>query len=58
MGQQEGKQMKRLIFLTAITFIGLYLVITPSPNKNYWESVGPAWDKMLNPAKYSNKEQL
>lgn len=48
--------MIRLILLTAITFIGLYLVITPSPNKSYWEAVGPSMDKMLNPNKYSNKE--
>jgi hypothetical protein len=48
--------MKRLILLTAITFIGLYLVINPSPNKDYWESVGPSWDRMLNPDKYSDKE--
>ena len=48
--------MKRLILLTAITFIGLYLVMNPSPNKDYWESVGPSWDRMLNPDKYSNKE--
>jgi len=48
--------MRVLIILTVITFIGLYLVITPSPSKNYWENIGPSWDKMLNPDKYSNKE--
>jgi hypothetical protein len=48
--------MKRLILLTAMTFIGLYLVITPSINKEYWESVGPSINKSLNPDKYSNEE--
>ena len=48
--------MKRLILLTAITFRGLYLVMNPSPNKDYWESVGPSWDRILNPDKYSDKE--
>jgi hypothetical protein len=48
--------MRTLILLTVITFIGFYLVMNPSPNKDYWESVGPSWDRMLNPDKYSDKE--
>ena len=48
--------MRVLIILAVIAFIGLYLVITPSPNKDYWEAVGPSWDRMLNPDKYSNEE--
>ena len=48
--------MKMLYLLTALTAIGLFLVVYDSPSKTYWESVGPSWDRMLNPNKYSKEE--
>ena len=48
--------MKMLILATVLTFVGLFLVVYDSPSKQYWENVGPSWDKMLNPDKYSNEE--
>ena len=44
--------MKWLVFLTILTFVGLALVVYDGPSRNYWESVGPKWDQMLNPCKY------
>jgi hypothetical protein len=29
----------------------LYSIAAPS-SKEYWENVGPHWDRMLNPCKY------
>ena len=46
--------MRILILLTVITFVGFYLVINPSLNKDYWESVRPSWDRMLNTDTYSD----
>lgn len=48
--------MKTLILLTSITFIGFWLVLNPSPSKNYWDKIGPSWDKMLNPDTHSETE--
>jgi hypothetical protein len=48
--------MKSLVFLTILTFVGLALVVYDGPSRTYWESVGPSWDRMLNPNKYSDKE--
>lgn len=48
--------MKMLMLVTVLTLVGLLLVVYPSPSKHYWENVGPSWDRMLNPNKYSNEE--
>jgi len=48
--------MKWLVLLTILTFVGLALVVYDGPSRNYWESVGPSWDRMLNPNKYSDEE--
>jgi len=48
--------MKMLLLVTILTLVGLFLVVNPSPSKQYWESIGPSWDRMLNPNKYSNEE--
>ena len=48
--------MKHLILITILTFVGLALVVYDGPSKTYWENVGPSWDRMLNPNKYSNEE--
>ena len=56
MGQQGGKQMKWLILLTILTFVGLAMVVYDGPSKSYWEDVGPSWDRMLNPNKYKEQQ--
>ena len=48
--------MKMLILVTVLTFVGLVLVVSDSPSKGYWEGIGPSWDRMLNPNKYSDEE--
>ena len=48
--------MKHLILLMILTFVGLVLVVYDSPSRTYWEDVGPSWDRMLNPNKYSEQE--
>ena len=48
--------MKALIFLTVLTFVGLALVVYSPRSEAYWENVGPSWDRMLNPNKYSEEE--
>ena len=45
-----------LILATVLTLVGLFLVVYDSPSRTYWENVGPSWDRMLNPDKYSNEE--
>ena len=48
--------MKHLILITILTFVGLALVVYTPSSKTYWEGVGPSWDRMLNPNKYSEQE--
>ena len=48
--------MKMLMLVTLLTLVGLFLVVYPSPSRTYWEGVGPSWDRMLNPNKYSVEE--
>jgi len=48
--------MKMLILLTVLTFVGLALVVYTPASKDYWESVGPSWDRTLNPCKYEKCE--
>ena len=44
---------KTSVFLVVVLFAFLYALFTITPaSKNYWESVGPNWDLMLNPNKY------
>ena len=47
--------MNNLILLTLLTFVGLAMVIYSQNSKNYWESIGPSWDRMLNPNKYTEQ---
>jgi len=35
--------------------VSLLFYYKPS-SEEYWESIGPAWDRMLNPNKYSKEE--
>jgi hypothetical protein len=51
--------MWKLNILAVLLLFGfLAVVLQPAfeKNKAYWEGVGPAWDLMLNPDKYSNEE--
>jgi hypothetical protein len=45
-----------LSVLLLIGFLAVVLQPVLEKNKAYWEGVGPAWDQMLNPNKYSNEE--
>ena len=45
--------MNNLIILTVLTFVGLAMVVYSHSSKQYWESIGPSWDQLLNPNKYS-----
>jgi len=48
---------KTSVFMVVVLFALLYGIITTSgASKTYWESVGPCWDRMLNPNKYSEQE--
>jgi hypothetical protein len=43
-----------MFFLVALV-VSLLLYYKPS-SEEYWQSIGPAWDRMLNPNKYSEQE--
>ena len=45
--------MKALILVTILTIIGLTLVVYSPDSEAYWKSVGPKWDRMLNPCDYT-----
>ena len=45
------------IFMVVILFAFLFAMFTITPaSKHYWESVGPNWDRMLNPNKYKEQQ--
>ena len=44
-----------LMVVILSAFLFAMFTITPT-SKRYWESVGPTWDRLLNPNKYSNEE--
>jgi len=42
-----------IILVIGLGFL-LYTIVSYSgTSKDYWESVGPSWDKMLNPCNYT-----
>lgn len=48
---------KTSIFLVVVLFAFLFALFTITPqSKVYWQNVGPSWDRMLNPNKYSEQE--
>ena len=49
------EMIKFSLAMVAMLFVMIYLILQPISN-DYWENVGPSWDRMLNPNKYSNKE--
>ena len=45
---------KITIFVLAMAFaVGVYAVNEDS--QRYWQNVGPSWDKLLNPDKYTKQ---
>ena len=46
-----------LIVLFLIFIIVRVTVYFDSDSRTYWESVGPAWDRMLNPNKYEEQSE-
>ena len=49
--------MKINVFIVLLMVAMFYLALTvESPSKQYWESVGPKWDRLYNPNKYSTQE--
>jgi hypothetical protein len=49
--------MRMLLLTTILTLVGLVLVVY-DPSKEYWENVGPAMDRTLNPCKYTQCEAI
>ena len=53
MKQEHGTtemQIKIALLVVIIAVVGLCYF---NPGKNYWESIGPQWDKMLNPVNHN-----
>jgi len=48
--------MLRISLILIIGFLCLFWFANIHDSKDYWESVGPQWDRMLNPNKYSEQE--
>lgn len=48
--------MLRISLILIIGFLCLFWFANIPNSKDYWESVGPQWDRMLNPNKYSEQE--
>ena len=45
------------VFMVLVLVAFLYAMFTTTPaSQRYWESIGPIWDRLLNPNKYSNEE--
>jgi hypothetical protein len=49
------EMIKFSLAMVAMLFVMLYLILQPV-SKDYWQNVGPQFDQLLNPNKYSNKE--
>jgi hypothetical protein len=45
------------LFIIVFFVLGAGYVIAYDPSKEYWEAVGPKWDRMLNPCKYNECTQ-
>ena len=38
--------------VVAVFVFGTAYAVAHNPSKDYWEGVGPQWDRMLNPCSY------
>ena len=45
-----------LIALAIIILVVSILLYYKPSSEEYWQSIGPSWDRMLNPNKYSEQE--
>ena len=43
----------RISLILLIIFVGFAGLVYYDSNSTYWESIGPQWDKMLNPINYN-----
>ena len=43
-----------IVLVVALGFMIYGMLSFAGASKNYWQSVGPQWDQMLNPCSYSN----
>ena len=49
--------LKNSIGVLFVIFLIVCVVLWHKPESEaYWQSIGPSWDKMLNPNKYSQQE--
>ena len=44
--------MKQIVLVLLVIGILALVTINVGPSQEYWEAVGPRWDRMLNPCKY------
>jgi hypothetical protein len=42
--------------VVGVFLFGSAIAIAHQPSKQYWESVGPKWDKILNPVNYEREK--
>jgi hypothetical protein len=47
--------MLRISVLIVVVVLALLYSMTVPASVEYWESVGPKWDEMLNPLKYERE---
>jgi hypothetical protein len=45
-----------IIVLFIIVLVVSILIYYKPSSEEYWGSIGPSWDRMLNPNKYSEQE--
>jgi hypothetical protein len=36
-----------------IVFVGFAVLLYHNPSNEYWQAIGPSWDKMFNPVDYN-----
>jgi hypothetical protein len=44
---------KVVIIISVVSILTAWLTIVPS-SQDYWEGIGPSWDRMLNPDTHSD----
>ncbi len=54
MKTHHGIIVMRTSIILLIIFIGLASLVYYNAGSDYWESIGPQWDKMLNPVNYDD----
>ena len=54
MKTHHGIIVMRTSIILLIIFIGLAGLVYYNAGSDYWESIGPQWDRMLNPVNYDD----